>query len=544
MKLIKLVFCIALASVASLAQSNTIGDLLSLSYARATLDDDAVAKYIEPSLEALPESPIILNAAMMQALYESDLETAIFFQNKIKEQGINDPFGALVAWVHAARSQNWEGLTGLSNEVGFLDDIISEAWSIAGGGDVDSAVSYLDQAIAQGGSLSALYKYQQAMMIAYYNQNYARSLELLKDEDGAYLYLGEQSYVAIMVMALLENDPTALEQITENLGPRAFWPAEYLEPFEFAMEGKIHPSVIFAKPQNALAEYLDLVLSQSDGNQFPRTTMRMFALLLSNLAPEVPRYQLGLLGHFYQNGEFEDVLQFVQNSEEVLNSSHLKNIYNFNSLLQLGREEEARAVLESEDKSFQNLKWIADSFQILEEHENAIEAYKETLNFEGLDGTRRAEVLYRGSISAQIIQDWELSLSWLAEALELAPDDPDILNNYGYTLVDLGQDLDLGLELVGRAVEISDSEPHILDSLGWAYFKIGEYEKALEPIERAVVFMSTNVIVNAHLGDVYWKLGRQREATYQWKRALENLEEDLPDITRAELEDRLANGLE
>jgi predicted negative regulator of RcsB-dependent stress response len=47
-------------------------------------------------------------------------------------------------------------------------------------------------------------------------------------------------------------------------------------------------------------------------------------------------------------------------------------------------------------------------------------------------------------------------------------------------------------------------------------------------MERAVELLPTDPIVNDHLGDVYWKVGRQREARFQWERALsfEPAEED------------------
>lgn len=46
--------------------------------------------------------------------------------------------------------------------------------------------------------------------------------------------------------------------------------------------------------------------------------------------------------------------------------------------------------------------------------------------------------------------------------------------------------------------------------------------------------------INDHLGDVYWRLERYREARFQWKRALEYEpeEKDIP-LIRAKLESGL-----
>ena len=39
-------------------------------------------------------------------------------------------------------------------------------------------------------------------------------------------------------------------------------------------------------------------------------------------------------------------------------------------------------------------------------------------------------------------------------------------------------------------------------------------------MEKAIQLMPVDPVVNDHLGDVYWAVGRKREAEFQWKRAL------------------------
>jgi len=45
-------------------------------------------------------------------------------------------------------------------------------------------------------------------------------------------------------------------------------------------------------------------------------------------------------------------------------------------------------------------------------------------------------------------------------------------------------------------------------------------------MERAVELTPNDPIINDHLGDVLWKVGRQTEAVFQWKRALSFEPED------------------
>ncbi|MEN9061672.1 tetratricopeptide repeat protein [Ponticoccus litoralis] len=51
-------------------------------------------------------------------------------------------------------------------------------------------------------------------------------------------------------------------------------------------------------------------------------------------------------------------------------------------------------------------------------------------------------------------------------------------------------------------------------------YRLGRYEEAVPHMERAAELMPIDPIVNDHLGDVYWAVGRQREAEFMWKRAL------------------------
>jgi len=115
---------------------------------------------------------------------------------------------------------------------------------------------------------------------------------------------------------------------------------------------------------------------------------------------------------------------------------------------------------------------------------------------------------------------WEEAERDFRKALELEPDQPNVLNYLGYSLVEKGIKLDEALEMIRKAVEKRPNDGYITDSLGWALYRLGRYEEAVEPMERAVELTPLDPVINDHLGDVYWMVGRKREARFQWKRAL------------------------
>jgi hypothetical protein len=58
--------------------------------------------------------------------------------------------------------------------------------------------------------------------------------------------------------------------------------------------------------------------------------------------------------------------------------------------------------------------------------------------------------------------------------------------------------------------------------------------------------MATDPIVNDHLGDSYWAVGRKNEARFQWRRALSFITGDteLADIDPVRVQQKLDIGLD
>ncbi|MCW5695874.1 MAG: tetratricopeptide repeat protein [Bauldia sp.] len=135
---------------------------------------------------------------------------------------------------------------------------------------------------------------------------------------------------------------------------------------------------------------------------------------------------------------------------------------------------------------------------------------------------------------------WELAEADFLAALDLVPDQPDVLNYLGYSWIDRGENFEEGLALIERAVAQRPDAGYIIDSLGWAHYQLGNYQEAVAALERAARIEVSHPVVLDHLGDAYWQAGRRREAMYQWAHALES---DPDDDLRAQVEEKLRSGL-
>ena len=79
---------------------------------------------------------------------------------------------------------------------------------------------------------------------------------------------------------------------------------------------------------------------------------------------------------------------------------------------------------------------------------------------------------------------------------------------------------DLILQKLYRVKQIEKNNGFFLDTLGWIQFKLNDIDKALKSLQLAIELEPNNSEIIDHLGDIYYEIGRKKEAIYEWKRAL------------------------
>ncbi len=106
------------------------------------------------------------------------------------------------------------------------------------------------------------------------------------------------------------------------------------------------------------------------------------------------------------------------------------------------------------------------------------------------------------------------------KVLAITPQSAATLNYLGYMNADRGVKLDESLNYIKQALTIEPNSGAYLDSLGWAYFKQGKYDLAEESLTKASARMGSDPTVQEHLGDLFQKTGRLKQAAAHWERAL------------------------
>ena len=150
----------------------------------------------------------------------------------------------------------------------------------------------------------------------------------------------------------------------------------------------------------------------------------------------------------------------------------------------------------------------------------AIPVYDRAIACVGTPTRSNWPLFYARGIALERDGKWDQAEADFRYALELSPDQPGVLNYLGYAWAERGQNLDQARALIERALEQDPNDGSIIDSLGWVLLLQGDKEGALARLQHAVELMPEDSTINGHLGDALQAVGRQREAEFEWRRAL------------------------
>jgi tetratricopeptide (TPR) repeat protein len=215
------------------------------------------------------------------------------------------------------------------------------------------------------------------------------------------------------------------------------------------------------------------------------------------------------------------------------------------NLRTLGENDDAKAMLEKmaaeKPDRIEPLVALGQILRAEEHYTEAVEVYDRAIARVPPKEARYWSLYYTRGIALERSHQWPRAEADFKRALQLEPDQPDVLNYLAYSWVDQGlkEHYDEATRMLERAVALRPNNGAIVDSLGWVLFRTGRYKDAVTTLEHAVELDPEDPVLLNHLGDAYWQVGRESEARFQWQRALHNGPE--PDI-KAEIERKLDHG--
>ena len=128
------------------------------------------------------------------------------------------------------------------------------------------------------------------------------------------------------------------------------------------------------------------------------------------------------------------------------------------------------------------------------------------------------DLLYDHAMLAEKLNRLELMETSLRKIIAIAPRNQNAYNALGYSLAERNIRLEEAFQLVSKALELAPEDPFIMDSMGWVQFRLGRLKESEELLRRAYTLRPDPEIA-VHLGEVLWALGQRDDARKLWREA-------------------------
>jgi tetratricopeptide (TPR) repeat protein len=498
--------------------SGRYGAYLVGRFAASETDTRTAADNLLAALRADPDQPELLNRAFLAALLDGRSDAV-----RLARRLPDSPAATLLLAGSDAQAGRWERAeqrlraVGRSGPVQVLQPALL-GWVQLGRSQPDQALATL-RPLVEGNRLRSLNALHAALIADIAGrpreaERYARLA--VADQPNPPWRLAALAAGVLYRSGRQAEAARLMEQIRDGGDDAALAAAEMLRRNQLATRAITSPTDGMAEAYAALAGALR---TQGSGD---------FALILAQLALRLrPAHapSLVLVADVLADEEHEE--QALEALDRIAATDPLAPVAALRRaalLDKLGRAEEARAVLRQLAASYPDMPQPAARLGDLLRRGNrfaeAAVAYDDALSRVQTPSARDWPLYYARGIALERSGDWPRAEADLQKALELAPEQPYVLNYLGYTWADQGKHLDQAKAMLVRATELRPQDGNIADSLGWVLFRLGELPGAIQWLEKAVELEPRSSVINDHLGDAYWASGRQREARFQWRRAL------------------------
>jgi tetratricopeptide (TPR) repeat protein len=122
---------------------------------------------------------------------------------------------------------------------------------------------------------------------------------------------------------------------------------------------------------------------------------------------------------------------------------------------------------------------------------------------------------------------------WLEQVLDEFPGNIGAFNDLGYLWADQDKRLQRARRMIAVAVEADPENSAYQDSLGWAYYRLAQFDQAIEHLLLAARSSRQDGVILDHLGDAYLANGHAGKAREAWRKALKLLGQDELEMRQA-----------
>jgi len=523
------IFGISLACLVSLSGSGAISDAsgpyLAAQSAMRANDFGFATQYQSRVLTIDRDNAAATRDLLFSYVALGRLQDAIPVANLYSERGADDFVTNLIVLLGQIEDEDFAGLSKtLENEGNFsLNPFIREvltAWTEHGLGNVQEAQRIIDDILGRPG-FETFAAFHRAMM----------HLADGKNADALQGLGGFENTSGILTNRALLIKTALLQQMGQSDHARAFFNAN------FSVNSSPESAAILRNLDNnePIVSGLPRTVSQAMSEIFftlalfiqeqvdPSATL-VYARIAEALNPQSAEVKLFVAGVLEELDQYKLALNVYEKVGAEDPKYYTTQISKARAMRRTQRVDDGIDVLNDLAAAYPDVPvahaTLGDFLSWQDRYDEALTAYNAAISMYEAQNNLRWQLYYARGIIHERLKIWPNADQDFRSALALNPDQASVLNYLGYSLIERGEKLDEAMEMITKAVEIEPNSGYIVDSLGWGKFRLGQYEEAVPDLERAAELMATDPIVNDHLGDAYWAVGRKNEARFQWRRAL------------------------
>ncbi|MGB7240545.1 MAG: tetratricopeptide repeat protein [Sulfitobacter sp.] len=545
---------VTLVLCAPLSAQSIAGPYLAARQAAMLSDFSKASEYYTRALARDPSNVDLIESALVAHLSLGQVDRALPIAKVLASTDQKSQVAQMVLTADMVAREDYEALLGLETRtaekgIGPLVDGLIQAWAQMGIGKASDALAKFDTVSSEPGlrSFAMFHKVLALAMVG----DFEGAEALFEDEQTGLVMTRRGAMARAEILSQLDRNDDALQMLSDAFAGAT---DPELDALVAALEtGEQLPFSHVTTAQEGLAEVFYSIAAALQTEAGPEYTL-LYAQVAWYLRPD--HIDALLLGAELLEtlGQYDLAIAAYKKVPQTDVAYHVAELGRAAALRRSDRADAAIEVLEQLTRSHGQMAVVhsslGDALRQEDRFDEAVVAYDTALSLTDEGARSQWFLLYARGIAHDRLGEWDKSEADFRAALERNPDQPQVLNYLGYSLVEQQVKLDEALSMIERAASASPNSGYIIDSLGWVLFRLGRYQDAVAHMERAVELMAVDPIVNDHLGDVYYAVGRLREAEFQWARALSFVDEDEvdgeadPDRIRQKLKVGLSKVLE
>ncbi|MCU0905216.1 MAG: tetratricopeptide repeat protein, partial [Tabrizicola sp.] len=494
------------------------GAYLAARTAESRNDFRAAAVWYGKVILSDADNPALLDGAMLAEIGVGDFPLAIEAARLRKAlRGDPSQLAELTLLADEAQREDHAAILQAAadgRDVGDLANLLVAAWAKVGEGKMSEAVEAFDAVAAKQG-FEAFGYFHKALALASVG-DFEGADDILSGRVAGPIFVMRRGVFAhAQILSQLERNADAVALLDRSFGVS---PDPIVDAFRLRLQaGEPIPFDTVRSARDGIAEVFYSISTALKGEADPVYTL-LHLRVAGYLRPDHTDALLLTADVLQELGQYELASQTYASFPPEDPAFVTAEIGRAGALRSQGRADAAIEALQTLARAHGDLIGVqfalGDMLRGEERFDEAELAYSAAIKLsEAAKSEDWVLYFYRGICHEQS-KDWAPAEADFRRALDLNPTQPQVLNYLGYGLVDRGEKLDEALGMIKKAVAGDPEQGYIIDSLAWAYFKLGRYAEALEPMERASLLEPVEPIVTDHLGDVYWMNDRKLEARF------------------------------